>query len=217
LTAWQCLFDHGRLKKGQRVLIHGAAGGVGHFAVQFAKAKGAFVVATASKRDLKWVEKLGADEVIDFENQRFEEHTGQIDLVVALVAGDTIKRSWAVLKPRGGVLVSTLEDPDKAAARRHQARATRMLVKAKRDQLEKIAALIAKGRVRVMIDKVFALRNVREAHEYLEKGHVRGKVALDTVPSWTDLDLREAATGKGPEADLALLGSTNVSGFTPFI
>lgn len=217
LTAWQGLFDHGRLKKGQRVLIHGAAGGVGHFAVQFAKAKGATVVATASKRDLKWVQKLGADQVIDFENERFEEHTGQIDVVLALVAGDTIKRSWGVLKPKGGVIVSTLEEPDQAAARRHHARALRMLVTAKRAQLEKIAALVAGGQVKVKIDKVFSLRHVREAHEYLEKGHVRGKVSLDTVPSWTDLDLREAPTGTGPEADLATLASTNVSGFTPFI
>ena len=217
LTAWQGLFDHGRLKKGQRVLIHGAAGGVGHFAVQFAKAKGAIVVATASKRDQKWVQKLGADQVIDFENERFEEHTGQIDVVLALVAGDTIKRSWGVLKPKGGVIISTLEVPDQAAARRHHARGLRMLVTAKREQLEKIAALVAEGRVKVMIDKVFSLRHVREAHEYLEKGHVRGKVSLDTVPSWTDLELREAATGKGPEADLAVLASSNVSGFTPFI
>jgi NADPH:quinone reductase-like Zn-dependent oxidoreductase len=217
LTAWQGLFDHGRLKKGQRVLIHGAAGGVGHFAVQFAKAKGATVVATASKRDLKWVHKLGADQVIDFENERFEEHTGGIDVVLALVAGDTIKRSWEVLKPKGGIIVSTLEEPDQAAARRHHARGLRMMVTAKRGQLEKIAAMVAKGQVKVMIDKVFSLRHVREAHEYLEKGHVRGKVSLDTVPSWTDLELREAATGKGPEADLAVLASSNVSGFTPFI
>src|SRR6185436_18714520 len=88
-TAWQGLFDHGKLKAGQRVLIHGAAGGVGHFAVQFAKDHGAHVVATARGDDRELVRSLGADEVIDYEHERFEERTGEIDLVLDLVAGET--------------------------------------------------------------------------------------------------------------------------------
>ncbi len=182
LTAWQGLFDHGKLKKGQRVLIHGAAGGVGHFAVQFAKHAGARVIATASGRDLKWVKGLGADEVIDFESQKFEEHTGNIDLVFDLIAGEIQERSWQVLKEEGGAIVSTLSEPSKADARKSNARGVRMVVKSNPLQLKKIAELIVARRVKVVIEKAFPLEKVRVAHRYLQNGHVRGKVALH-VPS----------------------------------
>jgi NADPH:quinone reductase-like Zn-dependent oxidoreductase len=178
LTAWQGLFDHGRLRRGQRVLIHGAAGGVGHFAVQFAKIHGATVIATAGKKDLKWVAGLGADHVIDFKNQRFEDETGDIDLVFDLIGGDTQARSWKVLKDSGGALVSTLEEPSRAQARMRKARALRMVVAANSRQMGTIARLIASGRVRVKIAKVFPLRDARRAHKLLENGHVRGKVML---------------------------------------
>jgi NADPH:quinone reductase-like Zn-dependent oxidoreductase len=181
LTAWQGLFDHGKLKKGQRVLIHGAAGGVGHFAVQFAKHAGATVVATASGRDLKWVKGLGADEVIDFKNQKFEEHTGNIDLVLDLIAGETQERSWQVLKEEGGAIVSTLTEPSKADARRWRARGMRMVVKPSPQELKKIATLIAKGRVKVVIGKAFPLEKAGAAQKYLQNGHVRGKVILQVV------------------------------------
>jgi NADPH:quinone reductase-like Zn-dependent oxidoreductase len=178
LTAWQGLFDHGRLRKGQRVLIHGAAGGVGHFAVQFAKVRGATVIATAGKRDIQWVRHLGADQVIDYKNQRFEEMTRDIDLVFDLIAGETQDRSWKVLKPRGGIMVSTLQEPSAAQARKHHARGMRMVVEVKSRQLAQIARLIVSRRVRVTLGKVFPLANTRQAHERLENGHVRGKVVL---------------------------------------
>src|SRR5438046_1809299 len=101
LTAWQALFDNGELRSGQRVLIHGGAGGVGHYAVQFAAAAGAEVVATANAKDLEFVRSLGAEQVIDYKAQRFEEEVSEIDLVIYLVAGETRKRSWKVLKPGG--------------------------------------------------------------------------------------------------------------------
>lgn len=107
LTAWQGLFDHGAMRAGQRVLIHGGAGGVGHFAIQFAKAKGAHVATTASEQDLEFVRSLGADVAIDYRNQRFEDEVQNIDLVFDLIAGETQERSWAVLR-EGGTLVSTL-------------------------------------------------------------------------------------------------------------
>jgi NADPH:quinone reductase-like Zn-dependent oxidoreductase len=216
LTAWQGLFDHGHLKRGQRVLIHGAAGGVGHFAVQFAKCRGATVIATASKRDLHWVKKLGADEVIDFENQRFEEHTGEIDLVLDLVSGDTQDRSWGVLKETGGAIISTLSEPSKAEAKKHRARGMRMMVKASPEQLRKIAGLVASGKVRVMIDKVFTLRKVAEAHRYLENGHVRGKVGLDIPASWTDLDPKISETAATPAERLAIQANGSQFGISPF-
>ncbi len=213
LTAWQGLFDHGRLKKGQRVLIHGAAGGVGHFAVQFAKVRGATVIATASTRDLSWVMRLGADEVIDFKTQKFEEHTGEIDLVLDLVSGDTQARSWDVLKKSGGAIVSTLSEPSQAKAAKRSARGVRMVVKAKAGQLEQIAKLVAAGRVKVKIDKVFPLRKAAEAHRFLEKGPVRGKVALKVKPSWNDLGWFEDVDD--PARRLALLANETLVGFPP--
>lgn len=198
LTAWQGLFDHGKLKKGQRVLIHGAAGGVGHYAVQFAKYAGAKVIATASGRDLKWVKGLGADEVIDFENQKFEEHTGNIDLVFDLIAGETQERSWQVLKEEGGAIVSTLSEPSKAEARKRRARGLRMVVKANPLQLKKIAALIVRGRVKVVIDKTFPLEKVSAAHQYLQNGHVRGKVALKISSMWRINDGTEGGNSQIP-------------------
>jgi NADPH:quinone reductase-like Zn-dependent oxidoreductase len=98
LTAWQGLFRYGGLKAGQRVLIHGGAGGVGHFAIQFAKAKGATVITTASASDLDFVRSIGADEAIDYKKQRFEEMVHDVDLVYDLIAGETQERSFSVLK-----------------------------------------------------------------------------------------------------------------------
>jgi NADPH:quinone reductase-like Zn-dependent oxidoreductase len=216
LTAWQGLFDHGRLKRGQRVLIHGAAGGVGHFAVQFAKFAGATVIATASERDLKWVKKLGADEVIDFKNQRFEEHTGEIDLVLDLVSGETQERSWDVLKPSGGAIISTLSEPSKTEAKKHKARGLRMVVSVKRDQLLKIASLVASGRVKVAIEKVFPLKDVAEAHRYLENSHVRGKVVLKVEARWFDLDARINESAGTPSEENAIYARANIPGFAPF-
>ena len=178
LTAWQGLFDHGRLRKGQRVLIHGAAGGVGHFAVQFAKIRGATVIATAGAKDLAWVRKLGADQVIDYKAKRFEEEIEDIDLVLDLIGGETQERSWSVLKKRGGTLVSTLEQPSAALARKHHAKGMRMVVKVDRGQLAEIAGLAVAGKVRVTIGKAFPLTQVRSAHSLVENGHVRGKVCL---------------------------------------
>lgn len=180
LTAWQGLFDHGRLKRGQRVLIHGGAGGVGHFAVQFAKVRGATVIATARKADLKWVRSLGADDVIDYENDRFENRTGNIDLVFDLIAGETLDRSWQTLKEKGGVIVSTLTEPDAAEAKRHRARGVRMVVKANSKQMKTIAELIVEGRVRVCIGEILPLAHAAQAHRLIENSHLRGKLVLQT-------------------------------------
>jgi NADPH:quinone reductase-like Zn-dependent oxidoreductase len=178
LTAWQGLFDHGRLQRGQRVLIHGGAGGVGHLAVQFAKVRGASVIATAGRRDLAWVRSLGADRVIDYKNECFENEVGNIDLVFDLIAGETQDRSWQVLKENGGRLVSTLSQPSSTEARRHRARGIRMVVKSNPAQLAEIARLIVAKKVRVKIARTFPLAQVRRAHVLLEQGHFRGKLAL---------------------------------------
>lgn len=123
-TAWQGLFRHGQLKAGQSVLIHGGSGGVGHFTVQFAKAKGARVVTTVSTENVEFALALGADVVIDYKKQRFEDEVADLDMVFDLIDGDTRERSWKLLK-KGGVLVSTLTDPSQEKAKQFGVRAMR--------------------------------------------------------------------------------------------
>ena len=177
LTAWQALFDRGELRSGQRVLIHGGAGGVGHYAVQFAAAAGAHVVATASGQDLDFVRSLGAKEAIDYKAQRFEEETGEIDLVIDLVAGETRERSWKVLKP-GGLIVSTLGEPEIPSDATKGARSRGVVVEVKADQLREIGNCAANGKLRIEISKAFPLSDAAQAHEFLEHGHFRGKIVF---------------------------------------
>jgi NADPH:quinone reductase-like Zn-dependent oxidoreductase len=177
LTAWQGLFRHGGLRAGQRVLIHGGAGGVGHFAIQFAKARGAWVATTASARDLDFVRELGADQAVDYKAQRFEEVVEPVDLVYDLVGGETQSRSWAVVK-QGGALVSTLTEPDQEEARRRSARGLRYMAEPNPAELAEIGRLIGQGMVRVVVSRVFPLEQAAEAHRVLEQEHPRGKVVL---------------------------------------
>ncbi len=180
ITAWQGLFEHGNLQEGQRVLIHGAGGGVGHFAVQFAKLRGAFVVATASGRDLDLVRRLGADLVVDYRNERFEERSGAVDLVFDLVGGETQERSWAVLK-RGGALVSTLKPPSELKAAERNVRAKVFMAEPKARHLAVIGRLIDEDKVQVVVESTLPLAEARLAHDHLEHDHVRGKVVLTVV------------------------------------
>jgi NADPH:quinone reductase-like Zn-dependent oxidoreductase len=177
LTAWQGLFTHGGLNQGQRVLIHGASGGVGSFAVQFAKIKGAEVFATASAGNLAYVESLGADRVVDYHAERFEDVVHDADLVYDLVGGETQDRSWRVLK-RGGTLVSTVSQPDAGKATAAGVTAKRYAAQPDGGQLKQIAALIDAGRVKVAIDAVYALAEAAEAERHLRDDHVVGKVVL---------------------------------------
>jgi len=176
-TAWQALFDHGNLQRGQRVLIHGAAGGVGHFAVQFANVKGAVVIATAEAGDIALVEGLGADQVVDYKNGDFEREVEPVDLVVDLIAGDTQERSWSVLK-EGGAMVSTLKEPSAEKARHHHARAVAFMAQPSREILQAVAALIDAGRVRVVLQKTYPLPEAAKAQDELEHDHSAGKRVL---------------------------------------
>ncbi|HZP61485.1 MAG TPA: NADP-dependent oxidoreductase [Opitutaceae bacterium] len=177
ITAWQGLFDHGKLRAGERVLIHGAAGGVGHFAVQFAKNRGAYVIATASGEDADLLRKLGADEIINYHHERFEDRVREVDLVFDLVAGDTQQRSWRVLKD-GGRIISTLQPPDRNEAVKRHALARSFMAEPSRDQLTEIARLIDAGKVSVVLDQTLPLAEARRAHDHLENDHIRGKVVL---------------------------------------
>ncbi len=177
ITAWQGLFTHGGLQAGQRVLIHAASGGVGGFAVQFAKAHGAYVYATASGGGVKLVREYGADEVIDYKNQKFEDVAKNVDLVFDLVGKDTQERSWSLLKD-GGCLISTVQEPDSAKKKAKNAKAERYMAEPNAGQLAEIARLIDAGKVKVTVAKVFGLNDAADAHRFLENGHPNGKVVL---------------------------------------
>ncbi|MDE2183955.1 MAG: NADP-dependent oxidoreductase [Alphaproteobacteria bacterium] len=178
MTAWQGLFDHGHLAQGQRVLIHGGAGGVGHFAVQFAKARGAFVATTVSGEDIGFARDLGADLAIDYRKQRFEEAVSDIDLVFDLVAGDTQERSFNVLRD-GGAMISTLKEPDQERAKARNLRTAYYMAQPDAAQLAEIAKLIEGGKVRPAVDTVFRFAAAPEAQAKLEHEHVRGKIVLE--------------------------------------
>jgi NADPH:quinone reductase-like Zn-dependent oxidoreductase len=180
LTAWQGLFTHGGLEAGQRVLIHGAGGGVGPFAVQFAKVKGAEVFATASAEQRAFVEGLGADRVIDYHAERFEEIVHDVDLVYDLIGGEIEARSWRVLK-RGGTLISTVHQPDPDEAAAAGVTAKRYTSQPDGGQLREIAHLIDEGKVRIAIDRVFPLEEAAEAERHLKDDHVTGKVVLQVA------------------------------------
>ncbi|MFE3635689.1 NADP-dependent oxidoreductase [Streptomyces sp. NPDC059168] len=177
LTAWQALADHASLSAGESVLVHGGAGGVGSFAVQIAAALGARVTATASARDREFVAGLGADQVIDYAAERFEDHVADVDVVLDTVGGDTLARSWATLR-RGGTLVSIVQppDPDDAAAR--GARGVFFVVEPDRTGLAAVTGLIDDGRLTPVVDRVVPLSDTRAAYEALRSEHPRGKIVV---------------------------------------
>jgi NADPH:quinone reductase-like Zn-dependent oxidoreductase len=176
-TAYQGLFEHGALKAGQRVLIHGASGGVGAYAVQFAHQAGAVVFATASAEGCQAVESYGADVTIDYRHQRFEDVATDIDLVLDLVGGETQQRSFAVVKT-GGALISAVTPPDAALAAERGIRIERYMAHPDADQLRLFASLIDEGRLKTTLAKTFPLEEASAAHRCLEAAHPRGKVVL---------------------------------------
>jgi NADPH:quinone reductase-like Zn-dependent oxidoreductase len=180
LTAWQGLFDHGGLRAGQTVLIHGGAGGVGHFAVQFARRYGARVIATASAENLAFVEALGADVAIDYQTQRFEDHAHNVDLVLDLVGGETQARSWPVIKP-GGTMVSTLGEPPRDKARQYRVCAVGYMAKPDGQQLREIGQLIDAAEVAPIVSAAFPWRDIASVQRYQQAGHARGKIVLEVA------------------------------------
>lgn len=177
LSAWQGLFDHGRLQRGGRVLIHGAAGGVGSLAVQLAHWRGAHVVATTSAVNADFVGGLGADEVVTHPVQRFEDVAGSVDLVFDCAGGDRLERSAAVLAP-GGRLVSVAEEPPPQAG----VEAVYFVVEPNAAQLAEIARLADEGGLRSMIDQVFELADARRAFERSLTPGRRGKIVFRVAP-----------------------------------
>ena len=179
VTAWQALLVQAQLKAGQTVVIHGAAGNVGAYAVQLAGRAGVRIIATAATDDIAFVRNLGADTVIDFKTQRFEEEVRNADAVIDLVSGEAQKRSFQVLR-RGGKLISAVSRPDQHLAQSHGVEAAFFLVNVTSQYLAKIAGLVDGGQLRTRVGAVLPLADAREAHFMLERvrPQPKGKIVL---------------------------------------
>ncbi|MEA2335832.1 MAG: hypothetical protein QOG40_2322 [Solirubrobacteraceae bacterium] len=177
MTAWQALFDRGGLGRGQTALIAGAAGGVGHLAVQFAKHAGARAIGTGSARNRDFVLGLGADEYVDYTAQDVTEAVHDVDLAFDTVGGETTQTLVATVR-EGGVIVTIAGPPPQQEAAERGVRADLLIMSPDSGQLARIAELVAGGEVHVEIEQTFALAEVAKAHERSESGHVRGKLIL---------------------------------------
>ena len=177
LTAWQALFEAGKLEAGQRVLIHGAAGAVGGFAVQFAKQKGAWVAGAAKKADIKSVSDLGADEAVDYDAGPLEQQIAPVDVVLDVIGGEIQERSLKVIRA-GDILVSTVGINVAGEAQARKIEAKGFFVRSDGEQLSEISRMIDAGRLKLRVGTVLPLEKAREAHELAESGHATGKVVL---------------------------------------
>jgi NADPH:quinone reductase-like Zn-dependent oxidoreductase len=178
LSAWQAVFEHGGLVTGQSALIHAGAGGVGSLAIQLAHWRGVRVLATASARDLAFVRSLGADTVIDYHAERFEEKVHEVDMVLDTVGGETQERSLGVLR-KGGVLVSLVSRIPRDVAEQHGVRAIYFIVEGNRAQLDQIATLVDEGQLKPIIAEVFPLARTRDAFEFGAASHAPGKIVIE--------------------------------------
>ena len=179
LTAWQALYEAGNLREGQTALIHGAAGGVGHIAVQLAKLRGAKVIGTAST-NIDFLEELGVDQAIDYRTKPFEDVVGQgsVDVVLDTVGDDTLDRSWSLLKP-DGMLVSTVRPPSEETALAHGVRQHMVYAPPPiGPTLTEVGALVDSGLITPEVSRVVELSDVRTGHELIETRHTRGKIGV---------------------------------------
>jgi NADPH:quinone reductase-like Zn-dependent oxidoreductase len=177
LTAWQGIFDHGKLASGQRILITGASGAVGSMAVQLAKAKGAHVIGTGSGRNQEFVRKLGANEFIDYKKAKFEDKVSGVDVVFDTVGGETQERAFQTLK-RAGFLVSTVSPPSAKKAKEFGVTVAMVEMMPKSNQLAEINRLLESGKLKVRVATVLPLAEVKKAHQLSASGHADGKIIL---------------------------------------
>jgi alcohol dehydrogenase len=178
VSAWQALKENIELSKGQKILIHGGAGGIGSMAIQLAKYLGAYVATTVSANDKPFVQELGADVVIDYRTQTFEDLLQNYDAVFDTVGGDTYRRSFKVLK-KGGVIVSMLEQPNSELMNQYGVKAIFQFTQADRERLTKVAQWVDENNIRLNIEKKFSLDETSDALDYQKDIHPRGKVVLD--------------------------------------
>jgi alcohol dehydrogenase len=177
VSALQALEEHIKLEPGQRILIHGGAGGIGTIAVQLAKSMGGYVATTVRADDKDYVKELGADQMIDYKNEAFEEILKEFDAVLDTVGGETTNKSFQVLK-KGGILVSMRGQPNPELAEKYGVTAIGQMTNTNTQHLNHLAELIEGGKIKVPLDTVFPLEQAREAFNHLEQGHPRGKVVL---------------------------------------
>jgi NADPH:quinone reductase-like Zn-dependent oxidoreductase len=181
VSAWQGVGEHINIQSGQNILIHGGAGGIGAFAVQIAKHLGAHVATTVSAQDMKYAKELGANEVIDYQSQRFEDFVHEYDAVFDASGGgaETYERSFQVVK-KGGAIVSMTEEPREDLAEQYGVSTMRQSSDVTPERLQRVAELVEQGILKVAVDKVFPLDQAAEALTYLQTSHSRGKVVLKT-------------------------------------
>ena len=180
-TAWQALVDEAKIEQGQTVLIHGGSGGVGHFAIQIAKARGAKVIATASTANQDLLKQLGADEPIDYTKTKFETVVKDVDLVLNCVRADTLAASYGVVK-KGGFIVSITGEPDPAECAKREIRCSGLMAHPDARVLEELTKLIEAKKIRPMVSQTFALGDAAKAHQQIETRHTRGKIVLRIAP-----------------------------------
>ncbi len=177
MTAWQALFTHGGLRPSQRVLIHAASGGVGTFAVQLAKWAGAYVIGTCGPEHLEAVRRLGADEVVDYTKQPFEDVIKPVDLVLHSIGQDQVAASLKVLKT-GGILVSISADPMELEAANQDKFAMRFMMQPNSNELSRLAELIDNGTIHPVIDAIVPMAEAMDAMATLQRGHTYGKIGV---------------------------------------
>ena len=177
ITAWQALVDTAKLSAGQTVLIHGGSGGVGSFAIQIAKARGAKVVATASTANQDFLKQLGADVAVDYTKQKFEDVAKDVDVVLDSIGRDTLARSYGVLK-KGGIVVSLVARPKESELEKHGIRGSALNVEPNSEELAEISKLIDDRKIKVIVSQTFPLSDAMKAQEQVATGHTRGKIVL---------------------------------------
>jgi NADPH:quinone reductase-like Zn-dependent oxidoreductase len=178
VSAWQALVEHIGLSKDKKVLVQGGAGGIGSIAIQLAKHLGAIVATTVSTNDKQFVQELGADQVIDYKTENFEDIVHDYDAVFDTVSGDTYKRSFKVLKKGSGMIVSTLEQPNSELMNQYGIKAVFLFSQVNKQRLTKLAEWVDQNNIRVNIDKTFSLDEAANALDYQKEGHPRGKLVL---------------------------------------
>ncbi len=177
ITAWQCLIDVGQLQAGQRVLIHAGAGGVGHLAIQIAKAKGATVIATASTANQELLTQFGADQAVDYTKGVLLEQIEPVDLVIDTIGGEVQNNSWALLKA-GGMLVSIVDQPNEELAKQHNAKAAFVFIESSSRILRELNKLVEKDQLLPFIEHRFSLEQIADAHLQSQTGRTRGKIII---------------------------------------
>jgi NADPH:quinone reductase-like Zn-dependent oxidoreductase len=179
-TAWQALIETAKLTAGQTVLIHGGSGGIGHFAIQIAKAQGAKVIATASTAKQDFLKQMGADQTVDYTKAKFEDVAKDVDVVLDTVGEETLKRSYGVVNT-GGIIVTIADEPEQAALDKHGIRGVALRSSPKANVLEELTKLIDAKKVMPVVSQALPLSEVAKAHEQIATQHTRGKIVLQVA------------------------------------